>query len=153
VDAEMRWSMVTIRTAGLLAETQRDGLFDSRSFMVEGAVQVIPDFADVRVRYDSAYGPAGWDAHRVNVGMAFFYIDGVAPAALTSAPEPMGGIRFGRAFTLLWLRSYDLMRFSPTRRSNPPARGDLQGNAIFWGDVGRWLVSGDTDQLVVRITF
>lgn len=154
LDLAVVWNLLSARVSGMLVDSQRPPFLDSRALMVEAAFQFIPDFADVRVRYDTAFGPDGWEAHRIHLGAAFFYLDGVPAQALTSSPVAFGRPLVGRAFTLMWQRSYDLMRFAPGRAAPPPGALADQPTRLGYGfDTARWLSAGDTDQLVVRIAF
>jgi hypothetical protein len=153
VDAQLRWRLFQMRAAAMVVDTQRPPFFDSKSFSVEGALQFIPDFADVRLRYDVAYGPQRVEAQRLHVGMALFYLDGASPGPLSSAPVNVGPA-FGRAFTILWVRSYDLMRYAQGYGNWPAPPSEDQAGRLDWvGAQARWLTSGDTDQLVIRIAF
>ncbi len=154
VDAQLRWKLFQMRAAAVLADTQRAPFADSRAFSVESALQFIPDFADVRVRYDVAYGPAAMDAQRLHLGMALFYLDGAAPGPLTASPLPLGPA-YGRAFTILWVRTYDLMRYAPGYGNRAPIYNPADRvPTVQWGlDQARWVTGGDTDQLVIRVAF
>jgi len=66
----------------------------------------------VRARYEIAWGPRDVEAMRLNLGAALFYLDGAPPGPLTASPLPLGPT-YGRAFTILWVRTYDVMHFAP----------------------------------------
>ncbi|MEW5851379.1 MAG: hypothetical protein AB2A00_21500 [Myxococcota bacterium] len=151
-DVELAFPWVTVRGSLLGADTQRPPFFDSRSVMVEGALQVIPDFADVRARYQMAMGPTSVEAQHLSLGMALFYLDGAPPAPLADPTTSRRTVQLGRAFTLLWIRTYDLQRVPAefTALRNVSSTGPLDPRPL--GAVN-WLVSGDTDQLVARISF
>ena len=151
LDAELEWSLVVARVGVMAVDTQRGPLMDSAAFYVESALQVLPDFADVRARYEAAWGPSGMEAQRVSVGTALFYIDGAPPTILSHAlPLPVGP-SFGRAFTVLWLRTYDLGRYSRARGAEVPG-GGLDAAPWLLGEARYW-ASGDVDQLVLRVAF
>ncbi|MBI5498566.1 MAG: hypothetical protein HY904_26430 [Deltaproteobacteria bacterium] len=149
-DAQMRTRLFLARAVAVLADTERAPFFDSRALSVEGALQFIPDFADVRARYDIAYGPRGVEAHRLHVGMALFYLDGAPAGPLTGSPLPITPA-FGRAFTILWVRSYDLMHYATGYGHERPA--DDGARFEYGVRQARWLLGGDTDQVAVRIAF
>lgn len=150
VDARLRTRLFQARALAVVADTERAPFFDSRSLAVEGALQFIPDFADVRARYDIAYGPRSVEAHRVHVGAALFYLDGAAAGPLTSSPLPLVP-SFGRAFTILWIRSYDLMHLADGYAAPLPT--DDAGRVDRGIREARWLLGGDTDQVAVRVAF
>jgi hypothetical protein len=150
-DLQVTWPLFTARVSGVMADTTRLSAMDARSLSVEGAVHVIPDFADLRGRYEVAYGPLGLEGHRVNVGLALFYLDAPAAAPLSALGPLLFGPAYGRALTLLWIRSYDLMRLDGTAfRPGEPVGANPTPEQ--WVGHGRWLLAGDTDQLVVRVT-
>lgn len=153
VDAELRWTAITGRVAAMAVDTQRAPILDGKSFMAEAALEVLPDFLDVRARYDVAFGGTQLEAHRLSVGSGMFYIDGAAPSPLTAENLLPMATSFGRSFSILWLRTYDLGRYSRGRGYTLPSRNNSGEGALWFLGESRYLLTGDVDQLVVRVAF
>jgi hypothetical protein len=155
VDVELVTPTLKVRASGLVADRRVAPLLESKALAVEGALEILPDFADVRGRYDVAMGATGIEGQRVSVGAAFFYLDGPAWLPLTESPEPGRAGQRAPVFTLAWLRTYDLQRLSGV--TGVTGGGGAWGAGAWGAGAGTplggvvWLLGGDADQLVLRV--